>query len=92
MLRLSNPDASNARSSRLLASLAVGMPGFEPGVSRTRIVNVTVTPHPETILTTFSVSIFPVISKKKTCLMAGFNFGGHESLNIFLRPSGSKSI
>ena len=22
------------------------MPGFEPGVSRTRIVNVTVTPHP----------------------------------------------
>ena len=25
----------------------VGMPGFEPGVSRTRIVNVAVTPHPE---------------------------------------------
>ncbi|GEM_PF-5613434 len=32
----------------------VGMPGFEPGVSRTRNVNVTVTPHPVVVVSTLA--------------------------------------
>lgn len=31
----------------ILLNHLVGMPGFEPGVTRTRIVYVTVTPHPD---------------------------------------------
>ena len=41
-LRHSNPDTSKA----VCSLIPIGLPGFEPGVARTRIVHVTVTPQP----------------------------------------------
>ena len=47
MLRI---NVAGGRTREPRTKFSVGMPGFEPGVSRTRIVNVTVTPRPDLVL------------------------------------------